>query len=98
MLSFRQFLREVTKLDLMKTRLLPAWRNKKTGDLTIGRRGQMHGEMLGGRGNAYNRRTHDLGFYDPHTKRFHGRIINGHIVDATDLMTPVQRMRKFGTE
>jgi hypothetical protein len=84
----------------MKSRLLPAVRDPDTLHVHVGKRNETHDDLTQKHlskhiGNTEYYDNH-LGFYDPHTKRFH--VASNLDLDSTDLMTKTQRMRKYGTE
>ena len=77
-----------------KKYLRPAIQNIKTKEVYIGKPGETHEDVKDRHGIDYYYRNHNMGFYHTKTKEFHPNSA----IDSTDLMTKVQRMRKFGTE
>ena len=73
-------------------RLVPAIKRRDTGKIHIGKRGQFHDEIP--KRGTWRDDSYDVGYYDPSKRKFRGYTD----LDSTDLMTPVQRMRKFGNE
>jgi hypothetical protein len=43
-------------------------------------------------------KDYHIGYYDPKHKKFHGRYVHGYMVDTPDLMTRMQRIRRYGSE
>jgi hypothetical protein len=102
-LRFRKYNSE--SQDDLKSRVLRALRHKKTGKLLIGRRGDSHFDIEDRwiPKDSYDfgsipkpNKDYDRGYHDPLTKKFHHTTEVG--FDTPDLMTKVQRMRKFSTE
>jgi len=96
MKTYKQFIKELKEqLDpVIKSRLVPAIRVGKK--INMGKRGQTHFDMESYKPPVY---SDDNGFYDPKFKKFYNRNHKDVVdLDATDLMTSTQRMRKFSTE
>ena len=89
-------------------RVVPAIRHPETGKIYKSPRGEDHNDItakheeLKSLGDLLSSRkiksekwnfNRDSGYYDPHAKEFHPRQF-----DATELMTPHQRFRKYGSE
>lgn len=89
-------------------RVVPAIRHPETGKIYTSPRGEDHNDIIAKHeelkslGDLLSSRkiksekwnfNRDSGYYDPHTKEFHQRQF-----DATELMTPHQRFRKYGSE
>jgi hypothetical protein len=82
--------------DEVKARIVPALKHKDTGHLIGGRRGEDHEDILVRRDIMHEYPKWSHGFYDPKTKKFmHSHSVD---IDAPDLMTRSQRMRKYGVE
>ena len=75
--------------------LVPALKDKATGKLILGKRGNIHLDLLPQKDRMKN---YDLGFYNRHKKTYHSRYHDGYNFHSTDLMTPAQRFRRFNTE
>ena len=90
--------------DDVKSRLRPAIIHPATRKLYMGKRGDLHQDIMHKHYTPDELMSYDTemsrwdhtGFYDPHTRKFHKA--SAIELDATDLMTPIQRMRKLGTE
>ena len=82
-------------ISALKSRALPAIKHPDTGKLLVGRRGETH-EDIGDRHGLDDRQRdqRNRGFYDPLTRQYHTKAETG--MDSADLMTPYQKMRKFG--
>ena len=93
-------------------RVLPALKDLKTGEVSTVRRGNTHVDAIhdkwqkeGGDPNADNGTVienmldrHAPGYYDPKTKTFHDRNEpEWQNIDSSELMTPRQKLAKFGT-
>ncbi len=98
MLTFKTFLIESESLATLTSRVMPAVHHLATGKIFIGKRGESHEEIR-------DRHIDELpgkrqyGFHDPKTRKFHPRG-QGVLRDlaTTSLLSPVQRMIKYGTE
>ena len=87
--------------------LLPAVRNKETGKLTIGKRGDYHSELIARTnpksGSTYSGHLsddemkyflkHDRGYYDPRKKKFLTRAQAGGI-DSQELRRPMTQFHE----
>jgi hypothetical protein len=97
--------------DEVFNRVVPAIKHPETGKLYIGKRGEIHANILD-RHNLRKEYFDDLrkfplpqkwdsevhmGFYDHKDKKFYSRKDTGYL-DATDIMTPHQRFRRLGSE
>jgi hypothetical protein len=87
----------------LKNRVLPAVMHPDSGNLYVGKRGDLHEDIILNNTDLYNIREAllfvcigALGYWDPHDKKYISRrLVN---FDATDLMTKIARIRKFGHE
>jgi hypothetical protein len=90
-----------------KARLVPAIKHPITGKLYTGRRGEIHPDILkrtdlpetwaGLDRVGYKRDIHS-GYYDHTNKKFYSRDDIAGGLDATELMSKWQRIKRFGYE
>jgi hypothetical protein len=107
MLTFKNFLKDNMDYDTFKKvrgRIVPALRSKTTKKVHKGRRGEEHIDIANklhpGESQLASKTEKDyhIGYYDPKHKKFHGRYVHGYMVDTPDLMTRMQRIRRYGSE
>jgi len=88
----------------VRSRIVPALRNKKTNEIHRGRRGEEHIDIANKLHPGHSRlaskteKDYHIGFFDPKFKKFHGRHVHGYPVDTPDLMTRIQRIRRYGSD
>lgn len=102
MKTFRQFLKEA---EDFRARILPAIRNMNTGKVMRGKRGWTHNDIAVHHNLDPKKPIKgQLGYWDPNKRQFHPKhgkdglnIDSTHLHDTSDMMSNVQRMRKYGT-
>lgn len=88
------------QFQVVKSRIVPSLKNKKTGEILRGKRGEEHLDIFRrkypGQSTKGTENNFEPGYYDPVTKKQHGRYVMGYFVDTPDLMTRTQRIRRYG--